>query len=46
MKGMEYQTPKFLIQVLDGEDVLTASGETGENPAESFDKGVEDFFGE
>ena len=46
MRFMEYQTPQLLILLFGQEDVVTASGVTGGENADAFDKAVEDFFGE
>ncbi|MBQ7913144.1 MAG: hypothetical protein IJ308_05325 [Clostridia bacterium] len=46
MKSIDYQTPQLLILLFNNEDVLTTSNFVGNETSESFDKGVEDFFGE
>lgn len=43
MKSIDYQKPKLLIVRLEEEDVVTMSGVPSDE--ETFDKGVEDFFG-
>ena len=47
MKSIDYQTPQLLILLFSNEDVVrTSNGFTGGETPESFDQGVEDFFGE
>ena len=45
MKTMEYQAPQMSICRLGKDDIVRTSGWEGAEQANSYDKGVEDFFG-
>lgn len=46
MKLKDYQTPNLLTLMLNDQDVIRTSDWVGESEANTFDKGVDDFFSE